>query len=99
MLDSLSGYVRRLGNFPAVGKWWRSLAIFFALIGPGIIVNHRAGVGQASGCEQVGQDLLVRLVVAVQVEVAPDDHGVSSGPVGDVLPQDREALGAVLAIQ
>ncbi len=40
MLDSLSGYVRRLGNFPAVGKWWRSLAIFFALIGPGIITSN-----------------------------------------------------------
>ncbi len=40
MVDSFSERIRRLRPFPSVRKHWRSLGIFFALIGPGIITSN-----------------------------------------------------------
>ena len=40
MVDSLSGGIRRFWQSLAVRKYWRSLGLFFALIGPGIITSN-----------------------------------------------------------
>jgi NRAMP (natural resistance-associated macrophage protein)-like metal ion transporter len=40
MVDNLSGGIRTFWKSLAVRKYWRSLGIFFALIGPGIITSN-----------------------------------------------------------
>src|SRR5512147_674637 len=40
MDDSLSGGIRTFWKSAAIRKYWRSLVVFFALIGPGIITSN-----------------------------------------------------------
>src|SRR5512136_1349033 len=40
MVDSLSSGIRKFWDSLAVRKYWRSLGLFFALIGPGIITSN-----------------------------------------------------------
>ena len=101
MVDFLSRGIRRFGHFPSIRRQWRSLGIFFALIGPGIITsnvdNDAGGITTYSlAGSEYGLDLLWTLIpitgVLIVIQEMCARMGVVSGKgLSDLI---RERFGA-----
>jgi NRAMP (natural resistance-associated macrophage protein)-like metal ion transporter len=101
MVDFLSRGIRRFGRFPSIRKQWRSIGIFFALIGPGIITsnvdNDAGGITTYSlAGSEYGLDLLWTLIpitgVLIVIQEMCARMGVVSGKgLSDLI---RERFGA-----
>jgi NRAMP (natural resistance-associated macrophage protein)-like metal ion transporter len=101
MGDALSGGIRRFWQSLAVRKYWRSLGLFFALIGPGIItsnVDNDAGgittyslAGSDYGLELLWILIPITLALIIIQEMCARMGVVSGKGLSDLI---RERFGA-----